>query len=50
VFIQERRRLRRDLSNACKYLMGGSQVDGARLFSVVLRDRKNKGQWEQTGR
>jgi len=34
-----RRRQRGDLINACKYLKGGSQVGGARLFSVVLTIR-----------
>jgi len=30
---------RGDLRNASKYLQGGGQEDGARLFSVVPRDR-----------
>jgi len=33
------RRLREDLRNASKYLKGGCQEDGARLFPVVLSDR-----------
>ena len=35
----EKGRLRRDLPNAYKYPAGGSQVDGARLFSVVPSNR-----------
>ena len=33
------RRLRRDLISAHKYLMCGSQADGAMLFSAMPRDR-----------
>ena len=32
LFSPEKRRLRRDFINACKYLMGRHQVDGARIF------------------
>lgn len=35
----EKRRLREDLIDAYRYIMGGSQVDGARLFSVVPNNR-----------
>ena len=47
LFILEKRWLRGDLINVYKYPVGGGQVDGARLFSVVCGD-KNKRQWAKT--
>jgi len=39
LFNLEKRRLRGNLRNACKYLQSGCQEDGAKLFSVVPSDR-----------
>ena len=39
MFSLEKRSLREDLISAYKYLQGRSQVDGDRLFSVVLSFR-----------
>jgi len=39
LFILKKRRLREDLVYTYKYLKGGCQEDGAKLFPVVPRDR-----------
>jgi len=39
LFSLKKRKLRGDLRNASKYLQGGCQEDGARLFAVVPSDR-----------
>ena len=47
LFSLKKRRLRGDLIYADKYLKGGCQEDGAKLFFNVAQ-RQHKGQWAQT--
>jgi len=50
LFSLEKRRLRGHLHNTFKYLNGGSQVDGARIFALLPGDRtRGKGTDKNTG-